>query len=70
MLYEVITGFLNLGKNKAKIYEVDPSLKVTFEDVAGVDEAVEEVKEVVSFLKEPDKYKSERYKIERHLPTM
>ena len=49
-------GFLNLGKNKAKIYEVDPSLKVTFEDVAGVDEAVEEVKEVVSFLKEPDKY--------------
>jgi len=49
-------GFLNLGKTKAKIYEVDPSLKVTFEDVAGVDEAVEEVKEVVSFLKEPDKY--------------
>jgi cell division protease FtsH len=49
-------GFLNVGKNKAKIYEVDPSLKVTFEDVAGVDEAVEEVKEVVSFLKEPGKY--------------
>ncbi|MGD8725435.1 MAG: ATP-dependent zinc metalloprotease FtsH [Desulfobacterales bacterium] len=49
-------GFLNVGKNKAKIYEVDPSLKVTFDDVAGVDEAVEEVKEVVSFLKEPDKY--------------
>jgi cell division protease FtsH len=49
-------GFLNLGKNKARIYEVDPSRKVTFEDVAGVDEAVEEVKEVVSFLKEPDKY--------------
>ena len=49
-------NFLNLGKNKAKIYEVDPSQKVTFEDVAGVDEAVEEVKEVVSFLKEPDRY--------------
>jgi len=49
-------GFLNVGKNKAKIYEVDPSLKVTFEDVAGVDEAVEEVKEVVSFLKDPGKY--------------
>jgi cell division protease FtsH len=49
-------GFLNVGKNKAKIYEVDPSLKVTFEDVAGVDEAVEEVKEVVSFLKEPGKF--------------
>lgn len=37
-------GFLNVGKNRAKIYEVDPSLKVTFEDVAGADEAVEEVK--------------------------
>jgi len=50
------TSFLNLGKNKAKIYEVDASQKVTFEDVAGVEEAVEEVKEVVSFLKEPDHY--------------
>jgi cell division protease FtsH len=49
-------NFLNMGKNKAKIYAVDPSQKVTFEDVAGVDEAVEEVKEVVSFLKEPDRY--------------
>jgi cell division protease FtsH len=49
-------NFLNIGKNKAKIYEADPSQKVTFEDVAGVDEAVEEVKEVVSFLKEPDRY--------------
>jgi cell division protease FtsH len=46
-------GFKNLGKSKAKIYEADASLKVTFEEVAGVDEAVEEVKEVVSFLKEP-----------------
>jgi cell division protease FtsH len=49
-------GFLDVGKNKARIYAVDPSQKVTFEDVAGVDEAVEEVKEVVSFLKEPDRY--------------
>jgi len=49
-------NFLNLGKNKAKIYEADPSQKVTFEDVAGVDEAVEEVKEVVSFLKEPGRF--------------
>jgi cell division protease FtsH len=49
-------GFLDLGKNKARIYAVDPSRKVTFEDVAGVDEAVEEVKEVVSFLKKPDIY--------------
>jgi cell division protease FtsH len=49
-------GFLDVGKNKARIYAVDDSQKVTFEDVAGVDEAVEEVKEVVSFLKEPDRY--------------
>jgi len=49
-------GFLDVGKNKARIYAADESQKVTFEDVAGVDEAVEEVKEVVSFLKEPQRY--------------
>lgn len=49
-------GFLDVGKNKARIYAVDPSQKVTFKDVAGVDEAVEEVQEVVSFLREPDRY--------------
>ncbi len=49
-------NFLNLGKSKAKIYEMDPSRKVAFEDVAGVDEAVEEVREVVDFLKTPDRY--------------
>jgi cell division protease FtsH len=47
---------LNVGKSKAKIYEVDPSKRITFNDVAGIDEAVEEVKEVVNFLKEPGKY--------------
>jgi cell division protease FtsH len=41
---------------KARIYEIDASKKVTFKDIAGVNEAVEEVKEVVSFLKEPDRY--------------
>jgi cell division protease FtsH len=50
------TGFLDIGKNKARIYAVDPSQKVTFQDVAGVDEAVEEVKEVVSFLINPEHY--------------
>jgi cell division protease FtsH len=49
-------GFLDVGKNKARIYAVDTSQKVTFSDVAGVDEAVEEVKEVALFLKEPDRY--------------
>jgi len=48
-------GVLNIGKSKAKIYAEDTRNKVTFEDVAGIDEAVEEVKEVVDFLKNPKK---------------
>tara|TARA_R110002049_G_scaffold298365_3_gene488055 strand:- start:5072 stop:6529 length:1458 start_codon:yes stop_codon:yes gene_type:complete len=47
---------LNLGKNNAKIYAEDPKNQVGFKDVAGVDESVDEVKELVDFLKEPDKY--------------
>jgi len=47
---------LNIGKNKAKIYAKDEASKVSFRDVAGVDEAVDEVKEVVEFLKNPKKY--------------
>ncbi|MFD3002817.1 ATP-dependent zinc metalloprotease FtsH [Pontibacter toksunensis] len=49
-------GMLNLGKNKAKIQAEKPEKAVSFSDVAGVDEAVEEVKEVVDFLKTPQKY--------------
>ena len=49
-------GVLSLGQSKAKIYEADPSTRVTFADVAGVDEAVEETKEVVAFLRDPAKY--------------
>ena len=49
-------GVLNVGKSKAKIYEADPQTLVHFSDVAGVDEAVEETREIVSFLKEPDRY--------------
>lgn len=49
---------LDLGRNKAKI-QADKSKKpVTFADVAGVDEAVEEVRELVDFLKAPKKYTS------------
>ncbi|AKA33881.1 ATP-dependent zinc metalloprotease FtsH [Flagellimonas lutaonensis] len=47
---------MNLGKNKAKIYAEKPDNQVTFKDVAGVDEAVEEVQEMVNFLKDPKKY--------------
>ena len=48
-------GYLSLGKNKAKIY-LETDTKVTFADVAGVDEAKEELAEVVSFLKDPRHY--------------
>jgi cell division protease FtsH len=49
-------GVLSIGQSKAKIYEADPATRVTFADVAGVDEAVEETKEVVAFLSDPAKY--------------
>jgi len=48
-------GFLSIGKSKAKIY-VETDTKVTFRDVAGVDEAIEELKEIVRFLKDPTSY--------------
>ncbi len=47
---------LDLGKNKAKILAETPENPTRFSDVAGVDEAVEEVKELVDFLKNPKKY--------------
>jgi cell division protease FtsH len=46
---------LNLGKNKVKIYD-RKEMKTTFSDVAGVDEAKEELLEIVEFLRNPKKY--------------
>jgi cell division protease FtsH len=48
-------GFMAIGKSKAKIY-MENDTKVTFADVAGVDEAKEELQEVVNFLKSPQEY--------------
>jgi cell division protease FtsH len=48
-------GLMSIGKSRAKVY-VEKDTKVTFADVAGVDEAKNELQEVVSFLKEPQKF--------------
>jgi cell division protease FtsH len=48
-------GFMTLGKNKAKIY-MENELNVTFDDAAGVDEAKQELVEVIEFLKQPAKF--------------
>jgi cell division protease FtsH len=48
-------GLMSIGKSKAKIY-VESNTGVTFDDVAGVDEAKDELREVVDFLKNPASY--------------
>jgi len=49
------SGLMQIGKSKAKVY-IEKKTGVTFADVAGIDEAEEEVAEVVGFLKDPEKY--------------
>lgn len=46
----------NIGKSKAQLFDKEKSVKVTFEDVAGLEGAKEEVQEIVDFLKKPEKY--------------
>ena len=48
-------GFMSVGKSKAKIY-MEKSIRITFDEVAGVDEAKDELKEIVAFLKNPLDY--------------
>jgi len=48
----------NIGKSKAKLFDQNANVKITFENVAGLEGAKEEVEEIVSFLKEPEKYTS------------
>mgnify|MGYP001169284099 FL=1 len=49
-------GALSFTKSKAKVYVPDEQSRVTFEDVAGVDEAKAELTEIVDFLKKPERY--------------
>ncbi len=51
------TSMFNVGKSKAKLFDKDSEGKITFKDVAGLEEAKVEVMEVVDFLKRPEKYK-------------
>jgi AFG3 family protein len=48
--------FANTGKSKAQLVNPKEQITVTFDDVAGLDEAKEEIMEVVDFLKNPEKY--------------
>lgn len=57
-------GAMSFGKSKARLLEED-QIKVTFADVAGVEEAKEEVAEMVDFLKDPSKYQKLGGKIPR-----
>jgi cell division protease FtsH len=56
-------GLMSIGKSKAKVY-MEKSTGVTFQDVAGIDEAKAELQEVVHFLKTPDLYR----RLGAHLP--
>lgn len=50
-------GLMSFGKSRAKVY-MESATKINFKDVAGIDEAVEELKEVVEFLKHPAKFRA------------
>lgn len=49
-------GMFNFGKSKAQLFDKDTSVNITFNDVAGLEEAKVEIMEIVDFLKNPKKY--------------
>ncbi|KAG8907559.1 AAA ATPase afg3 [Tulasnella sp. 403] len=58
-------GIFSIGKSRAKMFNKETDVKVKFDDVAGMDEAKEEIMEFVNFLKEPTKYEKLGAKIPR-----
>ena len=46
----------NIGKSQAQLFDKESEVKTTFNDVAGLESAKEEVQEIVNFLKNPEKY--------------
>ena len=52
-------GIMNVGKAKAQVFDKDNSKRVTFKDVAGLEEAKVEIMEIVDFLKKADKYREQ-----------
>ncbi len=50
------SALMGIGKSKARRYDQESDTKVTFDDVAGIDEAENELVEIVDFLKDPEKY--------------
>ncbi len=55
----------NIGKSRAQVYDQEAKVKITFENVAGLEEGKEEVREIVDFLKNPQKYTNLGGKIPR-----
>lgn len=58
-------GIFSIGKSRAKMFNKDTDVRTKFKDIAGMDEAKEEIMEFVKFLKEPAKYEKLGAKIPR-----